>query len=150
MLRAVAFVALAAVLCTLGCGDDDSASRSRVDTKASTVAQGQAMREPIVTKKYLEDLVGEPDAAGDYEQEYRYWDYAFDFGDRQYRVRVYTDEPETAYVDRREGLGVLQPENQSERANLRAMRRHLRTDAWPRIAIHTFAGDEGYKPLSLD
>lgn len=106
------------------------------------------MRKPIVTKKYLEDLIGESDANGNYEEEYRYWDYTFDFGDRQYKVRVYTDEPETAYVDRHEG--VLQPENQAERADLRAVRRHLKTDGWPKIVIHTLAGDEGYKPLRLD
>lgn len=52
------------------------------------------MREADVSKEYHEDVVDEID------EEYRWWEYAFDFGDRRYRARVYTDEPAIAHVDR--------------------------------------------------
>ena len=48
------------------------------------------MPEPIVTKEYREDLVGED---GDFDEEYRYWDYSFDLDGRHYRARIYTDRP---------------------------------------------------------
>ena len=50
------------------------------------------MREPVVTKECLEDIIEGTQA------DYRWWEYAFDFGDHQYRARLYTDDPTVAYV----------------------------------------------------
>jgi hypothetical protein len=56
------------------------------------------MREATVTKRYFEDSSGAPDETRGHEEEYRYWDYTFDFAERAYRVRIYTDEPDHADV----------------------------------------------------
>jgi hypothetical protein len=108
--------------------------------------------EPLVAKVYREDLLSEDNSEDD---DYRYWDYTFDFGDRKYLARVYTDEPESAYVDllSADGLpseepGALRRPDTVERANLRAILRHLAKDGWPRIVIQTL-DEEGYKPLPL-
>jgi hypothetical protein len=141
-------VAMAAVLGSLGCAGGDTAGSG----------------EPVVTKAYFEDLSGDPD-----DEEYRYWDYTFDFGDRAYLARVYTDEPEVAYVDRiDEGgidddavdvdgvtvdltgdTGAVQRRDSVERANLRTVLDHLSRNGWSRIVFHTLVGDAGYKPLPL-
>jgi hypothetical protein len=55
------------------------------------------MGEPVVTKEYLED-VGERDADGFYNYEYRYWVYSFDIDGRKYGARVYTTSPDEADV----------------------------------------------------
>ena len=119
------------------------------------------MSKPVDTKKYFEDLAG--------DEEYRYWDYTFDFGDREYLARVYTDEPEVAYVDRIDAgsvdddavevdgaeadltgeVGAVQRQDPVERRNLRKVLRRLVEDDWPKIQIHTLVGEVGYKPLPL-
>jgi len=146
-------ITVAAVLSSLGCGGGGSASSGENSSPSQTAAQSPAVPEPVVTKVYREDLLSsedDPDAP-----DYRYWDYTFDFGDRKYLARVYTDEPESAYVDllSADGLpseepGALKPPDTVERANLRAILRHLIKDGWPRFVIQTL-DEEGYKPLPL-
>jgi hypothetical protein len=139
---------VSAVLASLGCGGNDSASSDRHGDPSQT----SAATKPVVTKKYREDILSDQDADA---PDYRYWDYTFEFGDRSYLARVYTDEPEVAYVsplgadgEAMEEVGALKLRDPVERANLRTMRRHLTQDGWPRIVIHTL-GEEGYKPLRL-
>jgi hypothetical protein len=90
------------------------------------------MREPSVKKEYIENVVEEVG------ETYRYWDYAFDFGDRRYSTRVYTDEPEVAYVDRSPLDRPLKRwwKGASRDPHLRAIHRHLRADTGRRIEVH--------------
>jgi hypothetical protein len=83
------------------------------------------VRAPKVTKEYKEELGGR-DAAGFYDYAYRYWEYIFEFGDRSYRVRLYTDEPDVAYV-----TGPTRWTEALRDPYLRAIARHLGADAGP-------------------
>lgn len=169
MLRPIAgLLAVAAVLGSFGCGGSgDSASGESSSPKSPAGAQGSVTGSPVVTKKYFEDVIGDP-GDDDYE-EYRYWDYTFEFGDREYLARVYTDEPAVAYVDRIDAdgvdddafevdgvtvdltgeVGAVQRQDPVERGNLRTVLRYLVRDGWPKIRIHTLVGETGYKPLPL-
>ena len=162
-LRTIAgLLAVAAVLAGLGCGGGDSAASGEPNSpKPLAGAQSSPTRKPVVTKKYFEDLAG--------DQHYQYWDYTFDFGDRDYLARVYTDEPEVAYVDRIDAgsvdddagqmdgvevdttgkVGAVQRQDPVERRNLRKVLRYLVQDGWREIQIQTVVGEIGYKPLSL-
>jgi hypothetical protein len=167
VLRIVTGVAVSSVLLgSLGCSSGGGAAPEDPPTTPSVGDQSPALSKPVVAKKYFEDLIGDPASNNDYE-EYRYWDYTFDFGDREYLARVYTDEPESAYVDRIDeasvenaaadyadvdldgDVGVVQRREIVERANLRVVLRYLRQDGWPQIMIQTQVGDLGYKPLAL-
>ena len=107
------------------------------------------MAEPKVTKEYKKDFV-EPDAEG-YDEVYRYWEYTFDFGERLYRARIYTDEPEIAYVI---GLGGTET-RWSEAATdpfLRAIADQLKADVGPvevRILRPRPRGDQFARVTSL-
>jgi hypothetical protein len=104
------------------------------------------MQQPTVTKEYREDRV-DPD--GGHGEEYRYWDYTFDFGERSYRARVYTDEPSSAGVFRLDRESAWFPLGESsERDYLRAIRRHLSADGW-NVEIRVL-GKEGYVSVPLD
>jgi hypothetical protein len=72
-----------------------------------------------VTKEYREDL-GEQDAEGNYDYEYRYWDITFDFSDRKYTGRVYTDTPDEASI-----RGPLRTADEKSGRDLEAMVRYL-------------------------
>ena len=92
-----------------------------------------ALREPTVTKEYVEDVVEEGT-----ELVYRYWRYIFDFGRRRYRARIYTDEPDGAYVIRfPPGAGSLKPwwRPGSRDPYLRAIHDHLRADTGHPVGI---------------
>jgi hypothetical protein len=142
-------VALAVVLGALGCSGGDSAEPAeRASSNPAPETSAAATTKPVVTKEYVEDRV-------EGGEEYLYWDLTFDFGDRTYLARVYTDEPEVAYVDlmhvdgvEADDLGAIQSHDPVERANLRTIRRHLSRDGWPKVVIHIL-GEEGYEPLPL-
>jgi hypothetical protein len=85
--------------------------------------------EPKVTKEYKED-VGERDAEGFYDYVYRYWEYIFDFGDRLYRARIYTDEPEAAMVTAL-GSTEMRWSEAATNPDLRAIADHLKADVDP-------------------
>lgn len=79
------------------------------------------MPELIVTKEYREDIV---DNDGNFDEEYRYWDYSFDLDGRNYRARIYTDRPREANVF---GLdGTRHPEHEED---LRIIGTYLRDEA---------------------
>ena len=147
--RGIGLVALAAVLGTLGCSGSDSAEPvERATSSRSTDASAAATSKPVVTREYVEDRV-------EGGEEYLYCDLTFDFGDRTYLARVYTDEPEVAYVDlmhvdgvEADDIGAIQSRDPVERANLRTIRRHLTRDGWPNVVIHIL-GAKGYEPLPL-
>jgi hypothetical protein len=72
-----------------------------------------------VTKEYREDL-GERDVKGYYDYEYRFWDITFDFGDRNYTGRIYTDTPDKASI-----RGPLRTADEKSLRDVEAMARHL-------------------------
>jgi hypothetical protein len=72
-----------------------------------------------VTKEYREDL-GEQDAEGYYDFEYRYWVISFDFRDRTYKARIYTDRPREASIH-----GPLRTNDEKSQRDLEAMARYL-------------------------
>jgi hypothetical protein len=72
-----------------------------------------------VAKEYREDL-GETDADGHHDYEYRYWHITFDFGDRSYFARIYTDTSDEASV-----TGPLRTADETSRRDLEAMARYL-------------------------
>jgi len=78
--------------------------------------------DPIVSKEYREDL-GERDADGFYDYEYRYWNYWFDFGDRRYRARIYTDSDDEASVMEMDG-----GRHERYEDDIRTIAAHLRSD----------------------
>jgi hypothetical protein len=95
------------------------------------------MQEPKVTKEYFEDL-GERDAEGFYDYAYRYWGYSFDFGERQYGVRVYIDEPGVAFVN-----GPTRWSEAPRDPYLRAIVRHVEADAGP-VEVRILGPGGGY------
>jgi hypothetical protein len=103
--------------------------------------------EPIVTKVYREDVV-EPN--GGHGEEYRYWDYTFDFVERAYRVRIYTDEPDHANVFRKD-LDEFPLADPSEQEYLRAIRSCLEVDGWGLLDLRVLArAGDGYVSVPLD
>lgn len=102
-------------------------------------------RVPIVSKEYREEIVEEGT-----ELEYRWWQYVFDFGDRRYRARLYTDEPTVAYVLMLSGGWRARIRWWRRRSYLRAIRDHLTVDTGRRIEVHILGGPHGYKQVDLD
>jgi len=72
-----------------------------------------------VTKEYREDL-GEKDAEGYYDYAYRYWVISFDFGDRTYAGRIYTDRRDEASI-----TGPFRTAEKRSQRDLEAMARYL-------------------------
>jgi hypothetical protein len=85
---------------------------------------------PVVKKEYREDL-GEQDADGYYDYEYRYWVYWFDLDGRNYRARVYTDTPKQADIDGMDGTRHPQYDE-----DLRVIGAYLRDEAGIRKVTH--------------
>jgi hypothetical protein len=77
----------------------------------------------LVSKEYFEDL-GTRDQDGYYDYAYRYWVYEFDLDGRRYGAKVYTDEPEAAYVM---DLDSSRPRQYD--ADLRVIAEYMRDDA---------------------
>jgi hypothetical protein len=104
-----------------------------------------------VTKEYCEDL-GEKDADGYYDYEYRYWDITFDFGDRSYFARIYTDRTDEASVS-----GPLRTADEKSRGDLEAMARYLvEVEAVKRVLTLSDPSGKlptnrkgGYRPVDL-
>jgi len=129
-------------------------SVERADSPAHLGRSVIAAREFTVTKEYFEDLIGDPDAQGRYDQEYRYWDYRFIFGDRSYRARIYTDEPGRASVFRTDSSD-FPLDDPPEREQLRAIRSHLEAEPLPRVdgrhtQILVFGKSDAYVWARLD
>jgi hypothetical protein len=153
-LRAITgLIALAALLYSLGCAggdsniDQSSGASGEAATPTSSTETQAAAKQPTVTKKYFEDIIGDPEEP---EEEYRYWDYRFTFErGRTYRARIYTDTPDEANVFRLDIKSPLFPvDDPSERAYLRVIRRVLATDGW-HVDISVLR-DEGYVTVALD
>jgi hypothetical protein len=91
---------------------------------------------PTVKKEYREDL-GERDADGYYDYEYRYWAYSFNLDGRNYGATVYTHTPKEAYVNGMDGT--RHPEHEDD---LRIVGAYLRDEAGIRT-IRTLGGRKG-------
>jgi hypothetical protein len=99
------------------------------------------MLKPKVSKEYKDDR-GERVAEGFYDYTYTYWEYSFDFGDRRYRARIYTDEPQIAAVV---GLGATETRWSEAPTDpyLRAIADHLESDVG-RVEISILGPSGGY------
>jgi hypothetical protein len=93
-----------------------------------------------VRKEYLEDL-GEQDEQGYYDYAYRYFAYWFDFGERQYWAKVYTDTPDEAGVG-----GPLRHTDSQSRDDLQAIARYLKAHEGIRVVTSVGPGG-GYEPI---
>jgi hypothetical protein len=96
-----------------------------------------AEREFTVSKEYLEEFIDGPEG---WEQWYRWFEYVFDFGDRQYWARVYTDQPDHAGIG-----GPLRKAEARSLEDLQAMARYLKANEGIRV-VQTPAGSRGYQP----
>jgi hypothetical protein len=128
-------------------------SVERADSPAHFGRSVSVMRDFTVTKEYFEDIIDVPSEQG-HGEEYRYWDYTFDFGNRAYRARVYTDEPERASVFRTDSSD-FPLDDPPEREQLRAIRSHLEAEPLPRVdgrhtQILVFGKSDAYVWAGLD
>jgi hypothetical protein len=98
------------------------------------------MPDPVVTKEYREDL-GERNAEGSYDYEYRYWIYWFDFDGRRYRARIHTDDPSNASV-----MEIGSGRTAACGEDLRVIASYLRDDAGIRT-VSTLSSTGGFEPV---
>jgi hypothetical protein len=99
-----------------------------------------------VSKEYYEDL-GTRDDQGRYEYAYKWFGYEFDFGDRQYWAKVYTDTPDEAAVGGVSGVGgraIPRSDLQATR-DLQAIARYFKEVEG--IQLVKVGRSAGYEPL---
>lgn len=93
-----------------------------------------------MSKKSLED-VGALNTHGDLEFEYRWDEFTFDFGDRQYWARIYKESPDEAGV-----FGPLRAEEARSREDLDEIARYLKSNEG--VKFVTALGPRGaYEPI---
>ncbi|HEV3480547.1 MAG TPA: hypothetical protein VG144_14010 [Gaiellaceae bacterium] len=88
----------------------------------------------LVQKHYFEDIDENVGYA------YRYWDLTVDVDGRRFDVRIYRDEPETAYV-----AFSPRPVDDAQHAALRALARHLEEAEGAKL--HVIGDSGGYEEL---